>query len=130
MTLIEIVFVVAIIGTLMAFIIGGITERMKRMDIENTRMIMSKLQMTMQLYRLDTGRLPTASQGLAALTTRPGGVRRWRGPYAKADDITDVWGTTIKLEYDGRDPRFISAGADQSFGSEDDVIHPEPEEAH
>lgn len=51
----------------------------------------------LDMYRLDTGELPTTAQGLQALRQNPG-VSGWSGPYLPRDIPLDPW----KREYQYR----------------------------
>src|SRR5437868_5767065 len=50
-------------------------------------------EVALRLFEEDCGRLPSASEGLAALTTRPSNApeARWRGPYREILP-KDPWG--------------------------------------
>ena len=48
---------------------------------------------SLELYRIDAGRLPTAVEGLKALVERPATVQVWNGPYLKKSGVPlDPWG--------------------------------------
>src|SRR5690242_8101525 len=49
------------------------------------------LSATVEAFEIDTGRYPTAAEGLAALVSRPAGVAAWRGPYLSFLK-SDPWG--------------------------------------
>lgn len=53
-------------------------------------------------YRLDVGHFPTTQQGLAALNERPGGERKWQGPYLQKAVPLDPWGRACCLQTTGR----------------------------
>jgi general secretion pathway protein G len=47
----------------------------------------------LDLFYLDAGRYPTASEGLNALVQRPTGAEIWNGPYVKGGKVpSDPWG--------------------------------------
>lgn len=62
---------------------------------------LSGLMKAMQMFRLDTGRMPRASEGLEALIRRPADVTNWRGPYVSvsntANPFADPWGNSYRL---------------------------------
>jgi 5-hydroxyisourate hydrolase-like protein (transthyretin family) len=70
-------------------------------------------------YQRDKRELPTAKQGIKPLLD---------DGYLKPDDITDLWGHTMKVQpaFPGQDRLYqvllLSAGPDGEFGSEDDVL--------
>jgi general secretion pathway protein G len=47
---------------------------------------------SLELFRADIGRYPTAKEGLAALHKRPLLLSAWRGPYLEGDYSVDPWG--------------------------------------
>ena len=50
-----------------------------------------------RLFYMDTGRYPTSSEGLAALTQRPADAEIWNGPYVKGSRIPpDPWGNNYQ----------------------------------
>jgi general secretion pathway protein G len=74
----------------------------------------------------DTGRFPTADEGLAALVTPPPGSNGWRGPYMKRVPI-DPWGFPYYYQLHARDDdaagcAIVSAGPDGKLGTADDVV--------
>jgi general secretion pathway protein G len=56
---------------------------------------LESIAMAVDLYTLDCGWIPTAEQGLAALSDRPRMdpvPMGWRGPYLDAKSLVDPWG--------------------------------------
>lgn len=80
-----------------------------------------QIQASLDLYRLDLRRYPTAEEGLAALMTRPGGgAAQWSGPYLdKASGLTDPWGNPYEYSPSGPGAyKLVSRGADGAPGGE------------
>jgi general secretion pathway protein G len=81
----------------------------------------------LEAFSRDVGRLPTAAEGLAALTSRPHGLDTWAGPYIPPFDHfqKDAFGGSIlyqaPAEPDGV-ARVVSGGADGAFGTPDDQL--------
>ena len=79
-TLIEIMVVVVIIGLLAAFIVPRVMDRVDEARITKVRADLQAIETALAMYRLDTARLPTTAQGLAALVQKPEdpALRNWR----------------------------------------------------
>ena len=78
-------------------------------------------------FEIDTGRLPTAAEGLGALRDRPPRLVRWRGPYIKRYPVLDPWGRPyvyrVGVPGGGRQEfQVFSLGPDGKQGTADDII--------
>ncbi|APJ03275.1 type II secretion system protein GspG [Silvanigrella aquatica] len=105
-SLIEIIIVVAIIGTLMGIIvarISGGTDNAKS-GITDTKAY--TIQSKLIQYQLATGKFPTTAQGLSALTTNPG------TPIASDDDLKDGWGNAFEYKLTPKGPYIASYGSE------------------
>jgi type II secretion system protein G len=81
-------------------LIVSIDERMPDspvIRVGRARAQISAFITALDVYRLDTGELPTTTHGLQALRHNPG-VKGWRGPYLPTDIPLDPW----KREYQYR----------------------------
>lgn len=81
------------------------------------------LSVALDAFAADTGRYPTDAEGLAALTTRPAGVPRWRGPYVQRL-TNDAWGHPYVYHLGGpmgEGYRIASMGRDGREGTADDI---------
>jgi type II secretion system protein G len=62
---------------------------------------LSGLMNAVSMFRLDTGRMPRANEGLDALIRRPADLTNWRGPYIsvtnRANPLSDPWGNSYRL---------------------------------
>ncbi len=92
-TLIEMMVVLAIIGTL-ALLVGP--SVFKHVGDANTTTAKSQIEIfavALDAYRLDTGRYPTTDEGLSALRVAPvaGPTPGWRGPYLRKAVPLDPW---------------------------------------
>ena len=112
MTLIEIIIVVALLGTLMTYLVSNLTDVSESAKEDQARLGMGVISQSLQMYRVHNNSYPTSSQGLQALVANPGSSRRWRGPYIEEEKLMDPWGLEFTYEAEGRNFRIISAGAD------------------
>lgn len=115
-SLIEIIIVIVLIGTVMALITRSVLGGSDRANVKLTDTQLSVLSGKIDQFRVDTGKLP---ESLDQLVTSPG-LPGWLGPYAKADELKDPWGTAIELKRPGTNGPFelVSLGADQAPGGD------------
>jgi general secretion pathway protein G len=128
MTLIEIIIVMALVGGLMAVVMGQLMSGQANAKVHETELMFRQLQSSLQMYRLAAGKMPTSEQGLNALIERPEGVAGWRGPYCEPNMLRDPWDQPIQYTLEGHTARFSSAGPDEQFGTADDIVFPEPKD--
>lgn len=96
-TFIEIMFVMIIIGLLIAMVAPNFTGQGKKAKrIAAQADIESNLGTALDLYELDSGHYPATEQGLTALIEAPSSdpvPQNWSGPYLKKRKIPkDPWG--------------------------------------
>jgi general secretion pathway protein G len=125
LTLIEIIIVVTLLGTLMTYLVNQITGLGDGAKEDQAKLGMGVVANALNVYRVHNNSFPTASQGLQALISNPGSSRRWRGPYIEEQKLNDPWGHEFTYEIEGRNYRLISGGLDESVGTEDDIFYPE-----
>lgn len=125
MTLIEIIIVIALLGTLMAIIVNNLTSSQDEALIDQTRIQMQVVKQQLQLYRVHMKAYPSTEQGLNALIDNPNGSKNWRGPYIEAEKLDDPWGNPFEYEAIGRKFKITSGGPNGSIGDEDDISDPE-----
>ncbi len=130
-TLIEILMVVIIIGTLAAMVLPRISGRS-----DQTRIAAAKADVTMniptalKLYELDNGFFPSTEQNLHALLAKPGKEpvpQNWNGPYLEKVP-TDPWGHSYQYQSPGvhrvHDYDLWSKGKDpKEDKTDDDVVN-------
>ena len=102
-TLIEIMVVVVIIGLLAAFIVPRVMDRVDEARVTKVRADLQAIETALAMYRLDTARLPTTAQGLAALVQKPEdpALRNWRSGGYMARVSTDPWGNDYRYRQPG-----------------------------
>jgi general secretion pathway protein G len=118
-TLIEMLVVLVIIGLIMGLVGPRVLNYLTDARIKATRLQIEALTSALDLYFLDTGRYPAASEGLNALMRRPGNVNQWNGPYLKGDTVPlDPWGNPYVYRSPGERAAYeiISLGSDGRDG--------------
>ena len=120
-TLLELLVVMVIMVMLAGLIAPRVLAYVGTSKAKAAKIQIQGLSSALELYKLDTGRYPTSSQGLKSLVRKPAGVRNWAGPYMNDDALPrDPWGNSYKYKYPGSKKRFdiVSLGADHKRGGE------------
>lgn len=113
-SLMEILIVIVIIGILSAMVGPRIMKAMKKIKETQTRNTLSTLQAAIGEYYGDVRRYPSRLDDLLEQPAARGPQRgKWRGPYAKEENLEDAWGSPI--EYNHPPVRFKREGDYQSF---------------
>jgi general secretion pathway protein G len=120
-TLIELLVVLVIIGVLGALIVPNLFSSVDDARRTAARTDVNTLMQSLQRYKLDNQRFPTAEQGLAALVTKPVAVPippNWRPYQPKLPN--DPWGRAYQYVNPGvkGDVDVFSYGADGQPGGE------------
>jgi general secretion pathway protein G len=129
-TLVELLLVITIISVLATVILPRFFGRTQEARIAAARQtIVGTFGIAMDLFEQDTGRYPTADEGLLALIENPQ-IRNWRGPYLKSVSVpVDPWGSTYRYSYPSELTAsetlydIVSAGPDGVYGNSDDVTN-------
>jgi general secretion pathway protein G len=91
-TLIELL-VVLVILTLLAGLVGPrLLNQLGGAKAKTTALQIADIEKSLDLFKLDVGRYPTADEGLDALVTRSAAASGWNGPYLKGGVPPDPWG--------------------------------------
>ena len=120
-TLIELMVVLLIIGTLAALIVPNVLGRADEARVTAAKTDISTLMQALKLYKLDNQRYPSAEQGLQALRSKPSGnpaPPNWK-PYV--DQLPqDPWGRPYQYLNPGiyNEVDVMSWGADGQPGGE------------
>jgi general secretion pathway protein G len=87
--------------------------------VKAAKIQMQSFASALDLFHLDAGRYPSASEGLAALVRRTPGVEAWNGPYLKGGVVpNDPWNHPYIYRASGERGAFdiISFGSDGQEG--------------
>jgi len=121
MTLIEILVVLVLIGIVMGILGGNFIGRGEKAKADAARIEIGQIGQALDLYKLETGRYPSSSEGLQALIAQPAGATNWNGPYWKKSTIPkDPWGNDYRYTSPGQKGAYdiVSLGADGKEGGE------------
>lgn len=121
-TLIELMIVVVILGLLATIIMPKILGRPEQARRVKAKADIRSIQSALALFKTDTGRFPTTSQGLQALVTDPGVKNYCRDGYLERFP-TDPWGNRyiyISPGLHSRDYDLESYGKDGEDGGAND----------
>ena len=125
-TLIEIMLVVIIIGTLAAVMMPRFAGKQEKAKVAKAATEVASLGTALDGYELDVGRFPSSDEGLMALLDKPASLApevQWDGPYLR-DLRLDPWGNEYQYRYPGEiavDYDVWSFGPDGDEGGGDDV---------
>jgi general secretion pathway protein G len=114
-TLLELLVVMVIIGLLASYVAPRFFEQVDKSAAKTALAQLDAFDKAIGAYRLDTGHVPTADQGLRVLVERPTDEPHWSGPYLSRDLPLDPWGHAYlyKVPGDkGRDYTLTSLGKD------------------
>jgi len=120
-TLIELLVVLAILALLGGLVGPKIMGALGGAKTKTAAVQAKNLENAVKTFYLDVGRYPSAAEGLAALTARPGGVSGWNGPYLEKNAVPkDPWGRDFIYQYPGQhgDVDIYSLGADGQPGGD------------
>lgn len=127
-TLLEVLLVLAILGTLMSLVVPRLIGRQRQANVDATKLNIKSVGQVLKMYAIDHGGdFPTTSEGLAALVEPPNqNDERWQGPYV--DELPkDAWGNSFRYEYPGRHNSdgfdLASNGRDKVANTKDDLAN-------
>ncbi|WP_295390126.1 type II secretion system major pseudopilin GspG [uncultured Thiodictyon sp.] len=120
-TLVELLVVLAILGLLAGLVGPQVMKFLGSSKTKTAKLQIEDLVATLDLYRLETGRYPSAQEGLEALVAKPGNVANWNGPYLKKGVVPkDPWGFEYQYKFPGEHGGvdLWTLGADNREGGE------------
>ncbi len=122
-TLIELMIVVVIMGLLATTIMPRILDKPEKARRVKAKADIHSIGQALALFKSDTGRFPTTSEGLQALVANPGNVKNYDGN-AYLDRVpADPWGNPyiyISPGLHSKDYDLESYGKDGEDGGVDD----------
>ncbi len=128
-TLIEIMLVVIIIGTLAAMVMPRLVGQSKKAFIKRSRADIATISTALQRYEMDNGFFPNQQQGLQALMEKPSSSPvpiNWDGPYldnAPKDPWNNAYHYRNPPQERTHDFDLYSSGPDTKEGTEDDITN-------
>ncbi len=124
-TLIELLLVLVILGTLAALVVPKFTKRSEQAKIVAARTDLANIEVALDAFEVDCGRNPTTEEGLKALLEQPSSAIGWQGPYLKRGVPKDPWGNTYMYRCPGQHNTtgvdLYSYGPDGQEGGSDDI---------
>jgi general secretion pathway protein G len=91
-SLMELLVVLAIMGLLAGLVLPRVMGTLGKAKVQTTQSQIDLLATALDMFQVDNGRYPTASEGLQALVTRPPGLATWNGPYVARNGVPlDGW---------------------------------------
>lgn len=122
-SLIEIIIVLGILGTLIALLLGGLGGAQDSAKIKETGVKAGQIQSQLLRYQADLNKMPTTADGLNALTNNTSGSAKWTGPYLQEEDTKDAWGIPFNFEMSAKGAQLRSPGKDGQDGTADDLVY-------
>jgi general secretion pathway protein G len=118
-SLVEMLVAVAIIGLLVGLVGPAAMRQLQGSRVNTTEAQIAQLRTALDIFQIDTGRLPSEGEGLGALVSNTGSVPGWNGPYLRDGRMpVDAWGGTFLYKNDGNSVQVISLGSDGQVGGE------------
>lgn len=120
-TLLELLVVIVIIGLLAAYVGPKYFSQLGKSEVTVAKAQIEAFEKSLDTYRLDVGRYPSAEEGLNALLTAPASAgAKWNGPYLKKGIPLDPWGRAYLYRAPGTKGEYeiVSLGKDGQPGGE------------
>jgi len=115
-TLIELMVVIVILGLLVGLVGPRLIGQTDKAKVQAAKTQVENFSMALKLYKLDFGKYPTSSEGLAVL------VSNEKGNYLDQDNVpTDPWGNAyvyVSPGTHGHDFEIVSYGEDAAPGGD------------
>ncbi len=91
-TLIELMIVIVILGLLSAVVMPKILNRPEDARVTKAKVEIRSIESALGLFKTDTGRFPTTSEGLAVLAENPGNIKGYNPDGYLKKVPRDPWG--------------------------------------
>ncbi len=116
-SLIEMLVAVAIIGLIVGLVGPAAMRQLQSSRVNTTEAQIGQIRTAIDIFAIDTGRVPAEGEGLAALVSNNSAIPGWNGPYLRDGALPqDAWGRPFIYRLDGDQVRVISLGADGQDG--------------
>ncbi len=118
MTLMEIMIVIVILGSLMTILGTRVMDRLGGANVKQAKIQIAEVGKQLEAYYLDCQSYPSTGEGLQALMSKPASCESW-GPDPYLRKLPrDPWGTELVYESDGASYTLTSLGKDKRDGGE------------
>ena len=127
-TLVELLLVLVILGTLAAIVLPKFTGTTQKARVQQAVTQISTFKTALNGYEISVGGYPKGSSGLVDLIQKPRDAQGWSGPYLESDAIPkDPWGNDYIYVCPGKhNPSsydISSAGPDGRPNTDDDITN-------
>jgi general secretion pathway protein G len=126
-TLVEMLLVLVILGTLAAIVIPKFAGRTEQAKETAAKTQIANISTALDAFEVDNGYYPAGAEGLNELVEKPSTATNWRGPYLKQRIGNDPWGNAYVYEYPGKNNEsgydLMSMGPDGRAGGDDDITN-------
>ncbi len=110
---------VAIVGLLVGLIGPAAMNQLQSSRVKTTEAQIAQIRTALDIFQIDTGRMPTEAEGLAVLVSNDAGIPGWNGPYLRDGQLPmDGWNTPFIYAREGSQVQIMSLGADGAPGGE------------
>jgi general secretion pathway protein G len=108
---------VAIIGLIVGLVGPAAMRQLQSSRVNTTEAQIGQIRTAIDIFAIDTGRVPDQSEGLAALVQNTSAVPGWNGPYLRDGALPlDAWGRAFIYRFEGDQVQVTSLGADGQPG--------------
>ena len=120
-SLVEMLVAVAIVGLLVGLVGPAALRQLQGSRVTATEAQIAQIRAALDIFQIDTGRLPTSDEGLAILVDPGAGIPGWNGPYLRDGQLpVDPWSNPYSMVRTDSGVRVTSMGADGQPGGEGD----------
>lgn len=112
-TLLEILIVLGILGTIMAMVLGRVNDSRNRAKVKQSQMELNQWSEAVNMFYNECGKYP---ESLESIKSSDAGCPAWEpGAYSKLN-MNDTWGGPIQYGVDGNGYMLKSLGRDKKEG--------------
>jgi general secretion pathway protein G len=126
-TLIELMLVLLILGTLAAIVVPKFAGRSEDAKKTSAQVQLGSFETALDAFEVDNSYYPKTSDGLKPLVEEPQDAKDWRGPYLKQGIPKDPWKNDYVYECPGKHNTkgydVMSMGPDGRSGTDDDITN-------